>query len=77
MTYDDHKEPLEGKGVTRCNRTACQIQFSEFRRRWYNTSTQAYYCRSCAVKINNYNPGLCLPEEAPCGDAEVISVTKS
>ena len=38
------------KGVTACNRSACQAPLRD--ERFWNTSTRAYYCRSCAQKIN-------------------------
>lgn len=36
-----------------CNVTACQLPDSAL---WYNHSTQAYYCRACALAINEANP---------------------
>lgn len=27
---------------------------------WWNSSTRKYYCQSCAFKINDFNPGLCM-----------------
>ena len=59
-------EPLPGKGVTRCNRTACQTELGKpGHRRWWNTVTRAWYCQRCAFRINETNPSLCVPE----GDA--------
>jgi hypothetical protein len=42
-----------GKGVKgeNCNRTACQAPGAY----WYNHSTQAYYCGTCADLINSTN----------------------
>jgi len=44
------------KGKTSCNVTACQQPFIRFWERnispWWNTSTRAWYCPYCAVKIN-------------------------
>ena len=36
-----------------CNRTACRASGA----RWYNNGTQAYYCISCAEKINDASEG--------------------
>ncbi len=60
--------PLGGKGTWRCNRTACQIRIGGDR--WWNTSTRAWYCRSCALRINDAclqhrEPFLCFPEGLP------------
>ena len=43
----------QGKGLKgeNCNRTACQAPGAY----WYNHSTQAYYCRTCADLINRAN----------------------
>lgn len=47
------KGQLEGKGLKgqRCNRTACQAPGAY----WYNHSTRAYYCGTCADLINAVN----------------------
>lgn len=47
------KPVLEGKGAKGelCNRTACQAPGAY----WYNHSTQAYYCGTCADLINGDN----------------------
>lgn len=42
-------EPMPGKGDTLCNRTACQRPMSQ---RWWNRITEAWYCPSCARRIN-------------------------
>lgn len=44
---------LEGKGEKgqRCNRTACQAPGAY----WFNHSTRAYYCGTCADLINGDN----------------------
>lgn len=51
-----------------CARTACRKPEAT----WWNPSTRAYYCRSCALKINEYSPGLCVPptnsEPAPAAE---------
>jgi hypothetical protein len=57
-----NKPVLEGKGEKgqRCNRTACQAPGAY----WYNHSTRAYYCGTCAELINaecaqdSYTQGL-------------------
>lgn len=46
------------KGETACNRSACQAPLL-VDQRWWNTSTSAYYCTHCAMRINETNPGLC------------------
>lgn len=51
----------DGKGETRCNRTACQVEL-HIGRRWWNSSTRAFYCASCARRINEASPGLCFLE---------------
>ena len=42
----DH--PNKGEKGQRCNRTACQMPGAY----WYNHSTRAYYCGTCADLIN-------------------------
>jgi hypothetical protein len=39
------------KGQTACNRSACQAPLTVGERYW-NWSTRAYYCKSCADRIN-------------------------
>lgn len=50
MTYED--EELEGKGVTRCNRTACQ---SDKHVVFYNSVMKKKYCLNCATDIRFRN----------------------
>jgi hypothetical protein len=55
----------DGKGETRCNRTACLVDIT--RDRWWNISTAAWYCRGCAQRINQaafgfHEPILCFAE---------------
>jgi hypothetical protein len=45
--------PTKGKQMGECNRTACQHAPALF----WNRSTLAYYCASCARKINEANTG--------------------
>lgn len=41
------------KGKTACNRRACQAPLNDKDgSRWWNTATEAYYCKYCAAKIN-------------------------
>ncbi len=40
------------KGVTACNRRACQRDLTRQSPRWWNKATQAWYCQSCAFRIN-------------------------
>lgn len=49
------------KGQTSCNRTACQLPLAQGER-WWNTSTQAFYCKVCAMRINEGAPDLCKLE---------------
>ena len=35
----------------KCNRRCCQNADAQ----WYNHSTQAYYCESCAILLNRMN----------------------
>lgn len=57
-------EPLPGKGDTRCNRMACQVELRVGQRFW-NTITNAYYCPSCARRINANDPSkpMCILKE--------------
>lgn len=41
------KEELKGAEGGNCNRTACQQPGAV----WYNESTRLYYCRNCAIDI--------------------------
>ena len=41
----------------RCNRGACETGLPPT---WWNSSTRAFYCATCAKQINAYNPGLCV-----------------
>jgi hypothetical protein len=51
------------KGETACNRSACQAPLIKDAR-WWNASTQAFYCKSCALRINESAPNLCKLESA-------------
>lgn len=46
------------KGITTCNRTACQVDLVDGAV-YYNYSTNANYCPHCAYLINKHNPDLC------------------
>lgn len=73
---EDRNKPihsLKGKKNGACNRTACQ---SEIHVVFYNKSTMAYYCPSCAKKINDANQydfggnfvgDLCVLDDEPKG----------
>ena len=60
MTLDDPEQRSREtkaaglvKGETACNRSACQAPLNDNDgSRWWNISTQAYYCFYCATKIN-------------------------
>lgn len=60
-TPTELKEPASpdsGSGVElRCARKTCQILIA---RVWWNPSTRNWYCRECALRINEFNPGLCF-----------------
>lgn len=45
----------KGKEGGSCNRTACQKPNSA---KYYNRSTRAFYCRTCALLIHRANPTL-------------------
>jgi hypothetical protein len=50
--FESESMPITpGKGTTRCNRTACQTQLT-MGRRWWNRITEAFYCDTCAKRIN-------------------------
>ncbi len=53
------KIPKKGEQYGECNRTVCK----QLGASWYNSSTQRFYCKSCAMKINEYNPGLCVRQD--------------
>lgn len=71
-------EPLPGKGVTKCNRTACQCDLTPGYR-WWNTSTRAFYCQRCAFRINESNPVLCIREDSmpPGGENNLMAFLES
>ncbi len=52
----EHDPKLKGVEGGNCNRTACQAPDAV----WFNTGTQKYYCRSCAIDIqrsaNDFSP---------------------
>lgn len=41
---------LKGVENGNCNRTVCQQPQAT----WYNESTRAYYCRGCAIEIQQF-----------------------
>jgi len=45
--YHDPDPKLKGVEGGNCNRTDCQSPNAV----WFNNSTLAYYCRNCAIKI--------------------------
>lgn len=55
------------KGETACNRAACQCRLI-VGQRWWNVHTLAFYCRSCARRINQVGESsgliekICIPE---------------
>jgi len=66
---DDQKVKGQKNGL--CNRTACQSPYHVV---YYNQSTRAYYCSSCAKKINDANRKdfggeLCILEDEPKDNA--------
>jgi len=48
------------KGETACNRSACQEPLGN--ERWFNKETRAFYCKSCAFKLNAVVSDLCTRE---------------
>lgn len=52
------------KGITSCNRTACQVKLDKDNT-WWNEVMQANYCEKCAELIN-YDPNniLCVKKES-------------
>jgi hypothetical protein len=48
--------PVKGEFDGECNRRACR----ETGANWWNPNTRAYYCASCARRINDY---IVRPEE--------------
>lgn len=50
MTAQQINKPDKGQLYGACNRTACQKPDAN----WFNTSTRAYYCQSCAIDITRY-----------------------
>lgn len=65
---ESYKFTAQGAAVVRqdekCNRTACQVPIQPNAAFW-NGSTLAFYCKDCARKINECNPGLCIPATLP------------
>lgn len=49
-----------------CNRTACRRSGAVY----WNPSTRAHYCPSCAAGINRHNPGLCRIADEPLTDED-------
>lgn len=47
-THQGENQPDKGHKGGSCNRTACQAPNAV----WYNHSTQAYYCTTCARMLN-------------------------
>ena len=43
----------------KCERTVC----TRTDLTWYNTGTDKLYCGYCGLKINEFNPGLCIRVE--------------
>ncbi len=54
------------KGVSACNREACQKKLYA-NERWWNTSVEAWYCPQCAARINRGCEPLriCFQEGTP------------
>lgn len=56
------------KGESACNRSACQEPLDmRDGGRWWNTETQAYYCKHCARRINqssvqSLGKAICITE---------------
>lgn len=50
------------KGLTACNRRACQRNLTRGGVRWWNIVTRAWHCQPCAFRINEADQVLCVPE---------------
>ncbi len=50
------------KGISACNRIACQRPLMDRGIRWWNMETKAWYCQPCAFRINQ-NGTLCVRED--------------
>lgn len=71
--FGNETQQLPGKGETRCNRTACQVEIGGAIPRMWNTSTRAWYCERCARRINAAADEFreerpCVPEQLPTTD---------
>jgi hypothetical protein len=49
LTVQSRTLPGKGHKHGECERTACTNPDA----RWYNPHTNAYYCQSCALKLND------------------------
>lgn len=49
---DQAVKPDKGLRGGSCNRRACQQPGAN----WFNRSTERYYCKPCALDINNFGP---------------------
>jgi hypothetical protein len=49
-----------------CNRSSCRA----YPALWWNTSTRAYYCQRCALRINDVSPSLCVPPQDRIADLD-------
>lgn len=56
LSHNKQLHPKKGEKNGACNRIACQKEHNVI---FYNNSTRKYYCNTCAMMINSYNPGLC------------------
>lgn len=62
------------KGVTTCNRTACQKPLIPGAT-YYNSSTEANYCPHCAFLINGHNLDLCTLIKEPISKENKIKLS--
>lgn len=63
------------KGITTCNRTACQKPLTPGAI-YYNSSTNANYCPHCAFLINKHNPNLCVLIKEPISKEDKVKLLK-
>lgn len=63
------------KGITTCNRTACQKPLTPGAI-YYNSSTNANYCPHCAFLINKHNSNLCVLIKEPISKEDKVKLLK-
>lgn len=69
----EERKELKGQKDGNCNVTACQRPGAY----WWNTSTRAYYCTSCAREINRWSQhdegyDICWPSKEAAIEAKAM-----